>query len=82
MDLYREILTEALSWQRAEVTFPDLHLDARALVELKCCQALEKIRDIVQDDSLSDPACFEKIEAIVTALEEAGSGGGNRHDWG
>ena len=65
-----------------EVTFPDLRLDAQALVGEKCYRALEKIRDIIRDWSLTDPECYQKIEAIIWALEEVGSSGGVRHYWG
>lgn len=47
-----------------------------------CYQALEKIKAVVQDDSLSDGECFMRIEEIVCALEDLGSGGGPRHDFG
>jgi len=45
-------------------------------------KALEKIRAILADDALSDAECFRKIEAIVCVLEELGSDGGGRHDFG
>ena len=35
---------------------------------------------VLDDDSLSDPACFEKIEGILSVLETLGPGGGGRHD--
>lgn len=82
MELYEEVLIKALSQQRMEVTFPDLRLDAQALVGEKCYRALEEIRDIIRDRSLTDPECYQKIEAIIRALEEVGSSGGVRHDWG
>lgn len=81
MELYKEILIEALSHEQAEVTFPNLKLDAKALVDSACYRALEQIRDILRDDALSDPECFAKIEAIVAAFEALGSGGGTRHDF-
>ena len=52
----------------------------RDMVHDRCCRALWQIREILEDGSLSDPACFEKIEGIVSALEELGPGGGSRHD--
>ena len=42
----------------------------------------EEIRAILRDDTLSDPACFHRIEAIVTTLESIGSHCGDRHDFG
>ena len=37
---------------------------------------------VIEDDSLEDDECFMKIEEIVCAFENLGSGGGNRHDFG
>ncbi|MBR2047927.1 MAG: hypothetical protein IJ960_04945 [Oscillospiraceae bacterium] len=45
-------------------------------------QALCRIRDVVRDDSLSDEACFAQVEEIICALEQLGSDGGFRHDFG
>ena len=50
------------------------------MVHDRCCRALWEIRKVLDDDSLSDPACFQKIEGIVSALETLGPGGGSRHD--
>ena len=45
-------------------------------------RALRRIQEIVADDTLSDPECFWKIEAIVTVLEDLGLFCGGRHDFG
>ena len=82
MDLYKEILIQALTCQQAEVRFPDLSLNAAELVNSVCYRALAEIRDIVRNPDLSDPECFHQVEAIVEALESAGSSGGFRHDFG
>ena len=50
------------------------------MVHDRCCRALWEIRKVLDDDSLSDPACFEKIEGILSVLETLGPGGGSRHD--
>jgi len=81
MELYKEILVHALAQQPAEVTFPGLELNAEKLVESVCYKTLERIRAVVQDDRLSDPECFYRVEEIVLALEDAGSSGGFRHDF-
>ena len=31
------------------------------MVEMECCEALRKIRDILDDDRLNDEACFSRI---------------------
>jgi hypothetical protein len=51
------------------------------LVEPACYKALGRITQIVRDSSLSDRECFARIEEIVCVLENAGSGGGTRHDF-
>ena len=81
MELFREVLAQLISEGAAR---PDPGLEARIerAIEMRCCKALEKIKAVVCDDSLSDPECFEKIERILCALEEAGVSGGARHDWG
>ena len=50
------------------------------MVHDRCCRALWEIREVLNDDSLSDPACFGKIEGILSVLETLGPGGGSRHD--
>ena len=42
---------------------------------------LQKIKMILQDESLDDESCFLKIEEIVSAFEKIGSDGGARHDF-
>lgn len=49
-------------------------------MESKAVRTLEHIRHILNDDSVDDPECFQRIEAILTALEEAGIFT-TRHDW-
>ncbi len=48
--------------------------------ETKALQVLEEIRRVLNDDSLDDPACFQRIEAIVNTLEANGVHT-TRHDW-
>lgn len=51
------------------------------LMKSTACQALEKIRKVLMDGRLDDPACFLRIEEIVNIYEELGSDGGGRHDF-
>lgn len=51
-----------------------------AETESRAMRALERIRRILNDDSLDDPECFQRIESILTALEDAGIFT-SRHDW-
>ncbi len=43
-------------------------------------ELLEKIKAILDDDSLSDPECFRRIDAMVDAFQTAGVPTA-RHDW-
>ena len=81
MELYTEILKQILSNTETQVTFPNLHLDAKEIVDSVSYQALVKIKHILEDDTLQDQECFQKIEEIVYVFEELGSDGGNRHDF-
>lgn len=82
MDLAIQLLSKLLERQQIRVTFPDLTLTAQEMVEASSYQALCQIREILCDDSLSDPECFEKIERIVCLFEQMGSNCGSRHDFG
>lgn len=53
----------------------------RCLVADASGRALLQIRDILADSTLSDEACFHRIEAIVRLLEDLGIGCGDRHDF-
>ena len=81
MNLYQEILCELLKSETVEVNFPNIPATVN-MVELKCYQALQKIKVILEDDTLSDKECFGKIEEIVCVLEDLGSDAGSRHDFG
>ena len=74
MELYQEILLNALCAMAPE-------FDAAQIVESACCQALQKVRAALDDDTLDDAACFQRIEAIVSALESIGIRS-SRHDFG
>ena len=72
MELYEEILAKSFS------TF---QFNAEKIIELKCYQALQKIKSIIEDDELDDPECFFKIEEIICVFQSIGSNGGFRHDF-
>ncbi|MBQ8880937.1 MAG: hypothetical protein IJ030_02015 [Oscillospiraceae bacterium] len=81
MELYKEILAHALTQGEVKITFSGTDGDLSKTVESKCYQALQKIKAILEDDSLTDTECFTQIEEIVCVLESLGSSGGNRHDF-
>ncbi len=81
MKIYEEILAHYLASENAQILFPQLKLDALQIAESECFRALEKIRAILDDQTLDDDTCFEQIEQIVCALEESGILT-TRHDFG
>lgn len=81
MDLYKEILFHILEEETFEIRFTNLQIDINKIIENECYKTLEKIKNIICDDSLDDSECFMKIEEIVSAFEKTGSNGGNRHDF-
>ena len=83
MELYKEILAHALAQGEVKITFSAANCDlSHIIVEGECYKALLKIKEIIEDDSLSDPERFMQIEEIVCTLESLGSTGGSRHDFG
>jgi len=55
------------------------NIDFVKIINLKSLHVLERIKTVIENDSLSD---FECIERIVRIFEEIGSNAGNRHDFG
>ena len=82
MDLYKEILVKILENRKIEVAFSNLSINVTEIVEQESYKALQKIKAVIQNDSLSDNEGFMEIEEIICLFEELGSGGGNRHDFG
>lgn len=76
-ELYKDILEEL-----AAIIIEKLRVDPADLIELASYRALQRIQAIVRDDSLDDAQCFYKIEKIISTLEELGSDGGSRHEFG
>ena len=56
--------------QKMEIAFPQMP-DMEELLTSECYRALQEIRDILKDDTLSDKECFEKIENIVCVFEKS-----------
>ena len=64
-----------------EINYP-IYINATRVLTNVCYKALAEIRAVLDDCSLDDRACFEKIEKIVSIYEALGSDGGARHDFG
>ena len=82
MQLYKEILAHILSNEEIQITFPNLKISPTEIIQSESYQALQKIKAVIQDDSLTDSECFMKIEEIICVFESLGSSGGSRHDFG
>ena len=81
-ELLGDILTKAIELGKIQVSFSGMDCTLAEVVEGECFQAINKIKAILDDETLDDPECFHRIEKIVCVLEEIGSNGGNRHDFG
>ena len=65
MELYKELLVKILESSEINITFTGLHIDATEILSLESYKALQKIKAIIEDDSLDDEECFMKVEKIV-----------------
>lgn len=41
------------------------------MLEMRCYEALRKIKAVLEDESLTDAACFQKIEEIINILRKS-----------
>lgn len=82
MELYAEMLTKILAGTLMEIKFPALDEELPELLRSAEHIALSRIKEIVEDDTIDDRECFERIEMIMEILEQAGVSCANRHDFG
>ena len=81
MELWREIICCELQRAAGKCEFlPEICLNE--IVKIRSYQALNAIKEIIENEDLDDVECFDRIEKIVRVFEELGSDGGNRHDFG
>lgn len=64
------------------MTFSNPDIDEKEIVNTIRYQALQKIKAILEDDSLSDADCFMQIEKIVEVFESFDTRISYRHDFG
>ena len=69
MDLYNQITRHFDMSQNYMLSKPVCYKCSGEIVSTASFYALNKIREIIRDDSLSDKSCFYKIEEIVKVFE-------------
>ena len=72
MTLYEEILWGCLRDMPVQVTFPNLTVNPSDLVEMKSFLAIERIRDILEQEELTDQECAMQIRYVIYTLEAEG----------
>lgn len=82
MELYAQILSKVLESKEIQIVFPNFSINPAEIVEGESYRALQSIKAILEDDRLDDPACFQKIEAIISVFENLHSPVSFRHDFG
>ena len=82
MELYRDMLCRILETEEFEILLPKWDMKVEGMMEMKCYQALQEIKRILEDDELDDEECFDRIEKIISVFERLGGGIHDRHDFG
>ena len=72
MTLYEEILWGCLRDIPVQVTFPNLTVNPSDLVEMKSFLAIERIRDVLEQEELTDQECAMQIRYVIYTLEAEG----------
>lgn len=78
MDIYKELLCKEIG-RRTLDAFPDTEVNAVQAANRGIVETLQKIKAVLENDSLDDFMC---VEEIVRVFETAGIGIGYRHDFG
>lgn len=78
-----ELYARSIGWEVMQfIRKEDGHLrDLREEINSDALRLLEQIKRILDDDTIGDPDCFERIERIVQAFDAYGIRT-SRHDWG
>lgn len=79
MELWQEVTRNMLVSGEIKIVLSEAYAK---VMESRCYQALTRIRDIIRNENLRDEECFMQIEEIIVTLEQLGSDGGIRHDFG
>ncbi len=76
-----ELYARAIGWKVLDYLRREHPGEVAQEVEGDALCILEKIQTILNDDTLDDPECFERIELIVKTFYANGLST-NCHDWG
>ncbi len=76
-----ELYARAIGWEVLEYLRKEHPGSVADEIEGDALCILEKIRTVLNDDTLDDPECFERIDAIVRIFYANGIST-DRHDWG
>ena len=82
MELYRDMLCRILETEEFEIVLPKWNMKVEEMMEMKCYQALQANKRILEEDELEDEECFDRIEKIISVFETLGRGIYDRHDFG
>lgn len=69
MELWKELLISGLQNESFEFDFINDKI-LTEILESKCYKVLLRIKQVIEDEKLSDEDCFIKIDKIMGALEE------------
>ena len=72
MTLYEEIVWGCVRDIPVQVTFPNLTVNPSDLVEMKSFLAIERIRDILEQEELTDQERAMQIRYVIYTLEAEG----------
>lgn len=81
MELYKNILSKILENEDVQIIFPNLKINPTEIINLESYKALNKIKKIIDDETLTDEECFLKIEEIILVFEQWNGLDGYRHDF-
>ena len=68
MDLFSTILGRAVENDKLDISYRDVKITADELVELKCCAAVSRIKEIIENASLVTRFLFYLFLQIVIVL--------------
>ena len=80
MELWQEIIIQSIKANMC--CNKEFYSELKEIFDTVCYRALKKIKAVLEDDTLEDAECFERIEKIVCVFEEIGFGCEGRHDFG